>query len=194
MLVKAVHIILGSLLLALGVNGFLVPFHLLDGGMIGVGLIIHYIWGLPTGLVMLLGSIPLYIMAFFVHRPLFYNSIHGLLVSSFFIDVSAPIHTWFQVPILVSSIMGGLLVGVGIGLMLIKDTSTGGADLVAQCISRWTRWNVGVIIFLIDGMVLFFGCRIIGMYAFLYSLLAVSAVGFATSVLVHIGNRRTFLN
>ncbi|MET3695995.1 uncharacterised 5xTM membrane YitT family protein [Bacillus oleivorans] len=187
MLLKAIHIIIGSFLLSIGINGCFVPYHLLDGGMIGIGLIIHYLWGIPTGLVILFGSIPLFIMAFFVKRSLFYNSIHGLLISSLFIDLTAPISTWFHFPIIASALIGGILIGTGIGLMLLVETSTGGSDLVGQCISYWTKWNVGVIIFIIDGIVLLIGCRIIGTYAFLHSLLAVSAVGFATSTLVHFG-------
>ncbi|GAA0336351.1 hypothetical protein GCM10008967_28390 [Bacillus carboniphilus] len=187
MVQKALHIMIGSFLLGIGVNGFLVPYHLLDGGMIGIGLIVHYIWDLPTGLVMLCGSIPLYVMAFFAYRPLFYNSVHGLLVSSLLIDLTAPIHTWFELPIMISALLGGLFVGTGIGLMLIKDTTTGGTDLAAQCISRWTNWNVGFIIFFIDGLVLLLGYQFIGTYAFLHSVLAISAVGFSTSTIVHLG-------
>ena len=43
-------ILIGSLLLGIGINGFLVPHHLLDGGITGLALIIHYYFGFPTGL------------------------------------------------------------------------------------------------------------------------------------------------
>ena len=79
---KAMAIFFGSLLLGIGINGFLVPHHLLDGGIIGIGLIIHYYYGWPTGLTMIILSIPLYCLAWFYDRQFFYNSLHGLIFSS----------------------------------------------------------------------------------------------------------------
>ena len=48
---KISAIFIGSLLLGIGINGFLVPHHLLDGGITGLALIIHYYFGFPTGFV-----------------------------------------------------------------------------------------------------------------------------------------------
>ena len=76
---KMAAIMAGSLLVGVGINFFLIPYHLLDGGMIGIGLIIHYFLGLPTGLGVILSSIPLYIYAWYYEKKLFLNSLHGLL-------------------------------------------------------------------------------------------------------------------
>lgn len=184
MLRKAIAVLLGSLLCAVGINAFFVPYHLIDGGMIGVGLLAHYVWGLPAGLVMVFASIPLYIWAWFSYRPYFYNSLHGLLISSFLIDVLAPLRNWLDVSVIISAISGGLLVGIGIGVMLSQETSTGGTDLAAQLTGRLIPWNIGIIIFFIDGLVLLAGANVIGWEAFFQSLLAVCTVGIATSTLV----------
>jgi uncharacterized membrane-anchored protein YitT (DUF2179 family) len=52
-------VFIGSLLSSIGINGFLIPHRLLDGGVTGLALIFHYYYGLPTGLVMFFLSIPL---------------------------------------------------------------------------------------------------------------------------------------
>jgi uncharacterized membrane-anchored protein YitT (DUF2179 family) len=65
---KILAVLVGSMLLGIGVNGFLVPHHLLDGGMIGIGLIMHYFYGWPTGLTMIFLSIPLYVLAWILER------------------------------------------------------------------------------------------------------------------------------
>ncbi|GAJ41143.1 hypothetical protein GCA01S_058_00310 [Parageobacillus caldoxylosilyticus NBRC 107762] len=71
MLKKIMATIIGSIFLAIGINVFLVPHHLLDGGIIGIGLIVKYIWHVKAGLTIILLSIPLYIIAWFYYRPFF---------------------------------------------------------------------------------------------------------------------------
>ncbi|TLS38259.1 YitT family protein [Pseudalkalibacillus caeni] len=173
----------GSFLVGAGINGFLVPHHLIDGGMIGIGLIVKYMWGYKPGLTIILLSVPLYIYAFIYFRTYFYNSLHGLLLSSLFIDILTPLRGIFTTSILLSALIGGILVGTGIGIMLRHKTSTGGTDLLAQFIASFTSMNVGIIIFLIDGFVILAGAPTIGLDSSLYSALTISAVGFATSVL-----------
>lgn len=183
MLKKIVAVLIGSIMVGVGVNGFLVPNHLIDGGMIGIGLIMKYIWGFETGLTIICLSIPLYIFAFLHFRHYFYNSLHGLLLSSFFIDILSPMRHSFQYPSLISAMIGGFFVGSGIGIMLRYDTSTGGTDLLAQFISKILSLNVGVIIFLIDGVVIIIGSKTIGLNSTLYSAITILFVGIATSLL-----------
>ena len=181
---KILAVLVGSILLGVGVNGFLVPHQLLDGGMIGIGLIVHYFYGFPTGLTMILLSIPLYVLAWILERKYFFHSLNGLLVSSFFIDLFAPVEKGIHLGIIPSAILGGVLVGCGIGLMLRYETSTGGMDLLAQLIHKFIPVNVGILIFLIDGIVVLSGLKIIGMEKFIYSLLTIACVGLMTSLCV----------
>ena len=184
MLEKIIAMLIGSILLSLGVNGFLVPYHLLDGGVIGLGLIIHYFYGWPTGLSMILLSLPLYVLAWFFERRYFFFSLHGLIISSFCIDVFSFINGRIQLGILPSTMIGGVLVGIGIGVMLRYETSTGGTDLLAQLLTKFTSINIGIIIFLIDGLIITSGIQVVGLEKFFYSFLTIICVGFMTTVTV----------
>ncbi|MED4970082.1 YitT family protein [Parageobacillus toebii] len=190
MLKKMTITIIGSMFLAIGINVFLVPHHLLDGGIIGISLIIKYIWHVKVGLTMVLLSIPLYIMAWFYYRPFFYNSLHGLLFSSLMIDIFSVLRGIIMLDPMISSIIGGVLVGIGIGIMLREETSTGGTDLLAQFIARMTNWNVGIIIFMMDTLIIAIGSFIIDSTSFLYSLVVVTIVGIATTMLTQTGGWR----
>jgi uncharacterized membrane-anchored protein YitT (DUF2179 family) len=181
---KIAAMLIGSLLLSLGINGFLVPYHLLDGGVIGLGLIIHYFYGWPTGLSMIVLSLPLYILAWFFERRYFYYSLHGLIISSFCIDLFSFMNEGFHLGILPSTVLGGILVGFGIGLMLRYEMSTGGTDLLAQLLTKFTSVNVGIIIFLIDGLIITCGIQVVGLERFFYSLLTILFVGLITSITV----------
>ncbi|WP_421378972.1 YitT family protein [Bacillus salacetis] len=186
------QIILGSLLVAIGINAFFVPQHFLDGGMIGIGLISHYWLDFKPGLTIVVLSIPLYILAFYFDRSLFYKSIHGLWLSSLLIDMLKPLSENIDLIPVMSALAGGVFVGVGIGLMLLAEAATGGTDLLAQIIGKSTGWNVGLIIFVIDTFVLLGGFTLIGAYSFFHSLLAVSTVGFFTALLTHNKNRKGY--
>jgi uncharacterized membrane-anchored protein YitT (DUF2179 family) len=186
------QIILGSLLVAIGINAFFVPQHFLDGGMIGIGLISHYWLDLKPGLTIVVLSIPLYILAFFFDRGLFYKSIHGLWLSSLLIDMLQPLSQKINMIPIAAALAGGAFVGVGIGLMLLAEAATGGTDLLAQMIGKSTGWNVGIIIFIIDTLVLLGGFTLIGAYSFFHSLLAVSTVGFFTALLTHNNKRKGY--
>jgi uncharacterized membrane-anchored protein YitT (DUF2179 family) len=183
MLKKMIVTIIGSIFLAIGINVFLVPHHLLDGGIIGIGLIVKYIWHVKAGLTIILLSIPLYIMAWFYYRPFFYNSLHGLLFSSLMIDVFSMLRGIIILDPMISSVIGGGLVGIGIGIMLREETSTGGTDLLAQFIAKMTNWNVGIIIFIMDALIITVGSFVIDSASFLYSLIVVTVVGIVTTML-----------
>ncbi|MFD2443636.1 YitT family protein [Bacillus sp. CGMCC 1.16607] len=183
---KALAIIVGSIFLSIGINFFLIPFELLDGGIIGIGLIINYLLGLKAGLVIIFLSIPIFILAWIYNRTYFFNSLHGMLFSSFVIDLLFPFHenftSTFSISPIISSIFGGIFVGLGIGIMLRFETSTGGTDLIAQFLSEKLYINVGLMIFIIDALVIIAGGLLLSRDTFILSALTITFVGVATSL------------
>ena len=182
-LTKGLVIIVGSISLSLGINLFLTPYEILDGGVVGLALILHYLYKLKIGLMIIIISIPIFIIAWFKYRAYFYNSIHGLIASSVIIDLLKPVRNFVQIDALYSAIFGGILVGFGIGLMLRFQTSTGGTDLIAQFICDKTGINVGILIFFIDSIVIVIGGFLLSTSTFLLSIITVLVVGITTSVI-----------
>jgi len=180
---KGLVIIVGSISLSLGINLFLTPYEILDGGVVGLALILHYLYKLKIGLMIIIISIPIFIIAWFKYRAYFYNSIHGLIASSVIIDLLKPVRNLVQMDALYSAIFGGILVGFGIGLMLRFQTSTGGTDLIAQFICDKTGINVGILIFFIDSIVIVIGGFLLSTSTFLLSIITVLVVGITTSVI-----------
>ncbi|MDC3417696.1 YitT family protein [Aquibacillus salsiterrae] len=183
---KIASIIIGSIFLSIGVNIFLVPYHLLDGGVIGLGLIANYLTGVQAGLFIIFISIPIFTIAWVYKRAYFYNSMHGMLFSSFSIDFLSstpfPYLTDEWLPPIASSIIGGILIGIGIGIMLRYQTSTGGTDLLAQLLATKINVNVGVLIFVVDAFVISLGGLLISFDAFLLSIVTILFVGIFTSL------------
>ncbi|WP_342565785.1 YitT family protein [Paenibacillus sp. FSL R7-0345] len=185
-LLRFAVILLGSLLIAAGTNFFLVPYKILDGGVIGIALIINYIGGVKIGLAVILCSLPIFLLAWVKERDIFYNSILGLLISSFLIELLAPLQYYFlyyiEIGSISSAIIGGFLMGSGLGLMLRYKASTGGTDLLAKFIKRYIPLNVGVLIFLGDIVIIAAGGLLISKETFFHSLLTIISGGVATGL------------
>jgi uncharacterized membrane-anchored protein YitT (DUF2179 family) len=181
---KLAAILIGSLLISIGINGFLVPHHLIDGGVDGIALILHYYFDYKTGLCILFLSLPLCFFSWFFKPVYFYSSIHGLLISAFFIDLLDPLRTQFSLPIFLSSLIGGSLIGIGIGVMLRNDTSTGGTDLLARLISDSTKINIGISILIIDGLVAAAGYKTLGLRSFFFSCVTIGIIALITHIIM----------
>ncbi len=184
---KALTIFIGSILVAIGVNTFLVPFELLDGGALGISLIIHYAMGVKVGLTFLIVGIPIFMLAWKYYRSFFYNGIHGMLLSSLIIDLLYPLQMigreLVSVP-LISAMCGGIFIGAGVGIMLRLDISIGGTDLLAQMIARKLAINPGVMIFCIDILIVTMGSLLIPSIHLVLSFTTVFMVGITTSLIV----------
>lgn len=191
---KGLAILIGSLFLAVGINVFLAPYEILDGGIIGLSLILHYLFRLKIGLMIIVLSLPIFILAWFKYRNYFYNSLHGLLVSSVAIDLFKPLRFLFKIEALYAAIIGGIIVGLGIGIMLKFETSTGGTDLLAQYISYKTKINVGVIILVIDSFIVLLGGLLLSKDTLFLSIITIFFVGISTSAITGKAIQSTYLN
>lgn len=188
---KAAAILIGSLLVGVGVNLFLVTEKLLDGGIIGIGLLSKYYLDWPVGAVIILVSIPIYVVVFFRDRPLFYNSFLGLILSSISIDALSVLRPYSFLDAPDAAVTGGVFIGAGIGLMLAYETNTGGTDLLAQFLARRTGISVALLIFLIDGVIVVSGLEVIGPYHTVFSLLTITSVAITTHYFSQVEKRRS---
>ncbi|SHR52884.1 Uncharacterized BCR, YitT family COG1284 [Mycobacteroides abscessus subsp. abscessus] len=180
---KFLATIIGSLLLGIGVNGFFVPNHLIDGGILGIALIIHYFFDFQTGITMVALSLPICVFSSLNDRNYFFNNLQGMLVSSLFIDLLAPLRYQFLVPHFLSALIGGVIIGVGVGLMLRYKTSTGGTDLLAKIISETFSFNIALVIIFIDGLIVLAGFTVLELESFINSCVAITIVGLTISLI-----------
>lgn len=184
---RALAIVIGSSLIAIGLNGFLIPFGLLEGGALGISLIFHYLLGVNVGFIFLLISIPIFIVAWIFYRPFFFNGIHGMLLSSLVIDMLSPLNSITKgliISPLAGAIGGGIIIGIGIGIMLRLDISIGGTDLLAQMMARRLSINPGIMIFCLDLLIVTIGSFTVPTTQLSMSLVTIISVGMMTSLLV----------
>lgn len=150
-------VILGSFVLAVGVVFFIVPFHVVPGGVYGISILINHLSGLPIGIMALIINIPLFIWGIKVLGAQFgVKTFLSIVLTAIFIDAMTHFSGGkaLTADILVSSMFGGVFIGAGIALVIRGDATTGGTDIIAQIISKYTKIPVGQLFLLVDGLII----------------------------------------
>lgn len=175
-------IVLGSFILALGFVLFITPYKIVPGGVYGIGIVLHHLFGAPVGLVGLILNIPLTILGIKILGPRFgVKTIIGFVLASVFIDGLAML--WGDAPLveddpLLSSIFGGVLIGFGLGLIFRSRATSGGSDIIAMIAAKYTRMPVGQLLIIIDSIIVIFGLVAFGDWKIpLYSWIVIFITG-----------------
>lgn len=157
--------------MALGVGLFLLPNQLSSGGVSGIATIIYYFLNIPMGISILVINIPIFLFTIYrLGKKVFINSIIGTTSLSIFIDLIDKIPP-FTNDRLLACIYGGILIGVGTGIVLKYNSSTGGSELFSQIVKSYKNGiPMGTILIIIDFIVvglniLFFKEIEIGLYS-----------------------------
>lgn len=156
---KSLFVIIGSFFIAFSAVAFLNPNSIITGGGVGLAQLFHALFpSITLGFWIAIVSIPLIILGYkyFGKAFIFKTFISIILISAFtdllkeFINLQAMTHE----PIL-ASIFGGLLIGLGVGLVMLGKSSTGGTTILAEVIALKTRYKTSQIILVIDGLIMF---------------------------------------
>lgn len=138
-----IGIILGAFILAVSIQAVIVPAHLLTGGISGIAIIIHFLTGVQVSILYIVLNIPIFIAGIkFISRRFAVYSLMGMLALTFFLGITS---SWnFHIDdVLLASVLGGVLNGIGTGMNLRSKGSTGGLDIIAAIIKRYWGFNIG---------------------------------------------------
>lgn len=164
-------VVLGAVLTAVGLQYFLLPNHLLDGGVTGISILGAYLSGIPFGLFLLVLNIPFVYLGYkkFGREFALYSCLGIVTLAALtFVHIE---HGFTDVPIL-AAIFGGMFVGIGVGLVIRYGGVIDGLDTVAVLIDRVTVFSTGEAIMAINGLIITAAGFVFGWENALYSLIA----------------------
>jgi uncharacterized membrane-anchored protein YitT (DUF2179 family) len=164
-------ITLGCIIFAISYSWFLIPFKVAPGGVGGISQILYHIFGFPAGISMIVINIPLFVIAwFFLGRQFGLKSFFGMILGAFLVDLFEPkklyytfdsfknvINTeyWaFTDNILLASIAGSVLLGIGLGLIFKFRGSTGGTDIPVAILKQYTGFSLGTGYWIIESAII----------------------------------------
>lgn len=160
LLLDTLFITLGSIIYAASINIFTAPNNLAPGGLSGLATIINYTSDgrFPIGITILFLNIPIFIWGFIEGGWRFVAKTGAAtLVSSLAIDLLAPYMPAYQGDMLLTTVFGGCLSGLGLSLILIRGATTGGTDMIATLLGRhFPHLSMGRLLLLLDVLVVAF--------------------------------------
>ncbi len=183
--VEYTYIVIGTFIAGLAVAGFITPAKIASGGVNGIGTICYYTFGWDPGIVMLACSIPLFLIGMKIFGPIYgAKSLIGSSLLSLWVSVIGQLTGYDgflnyadKVDVLLSAIFGGVLIGAGIGLVMRSGANTGGTDIVAQIINKYTPLPLGTALFLVDGLIIVAGAVVFGFERALFAIITLYLSG-----------------
>lgn len=169
---RYIFLFIGSVFAALGLEIFLVPNRIIDGGIIGISIIASHLTKWPLGVFVVGLNLPFLMFGYkqigktFVFSSLFSIVSLSLLVSVFH-DLVVVTHD-----ILLAAVFGGIVLGIGVGLIIRSSGSLDGTEMVAIVISKKIAFSVGEIVMFFNLFILSSAGLVFGWDRAMYSLLA----------------------
>jgi uncharacterized membrane-anchored protein YitT (DUF2179 family) len=151
----------GAFILATSFVLFITPYRIVPGGVYGISIVMHYLLGTPVGLVALCFDVPLTLIGIKFLGPRFgMKTVVGFSLTALFTDTLT--FFWGFEPLvkgdaLLSSIFGGVLAGLGLGLIFKAKATSGGSDIVAMILAKYTRLPLGILMIYVDSAIVLIG-------------------------------------
>nr|WP_233275746.1 YitT family protein [Salibacterium aidingense] len=171
-------ILAGSMILAVSYNLFLLPNRIASGGLSGFATIVYEVTGIEPALTLWSLNIPVFVAGILLLGGLTYGgkTLAGTLFVPLVIYLTRNVDAAVQDPLL-AALFGGIGVGAGLGLVFRAHASTGGTDLIAQIIHKYTGASLGACVFIMDGLIVTTSAFVFSLEYALYALIALFVTG-----------------
>lgn len=166
-----IMITIGAVMAAVALECFLLPNTVLDGGVNGISIIISKLFDLPLSILVVLLNIPfMYIGYKHLGKAFLFRTIYAIVAFSLFLELAAELGT-FTEEILLATVFGGMILGVGVGLIIRFGGCIDGTESLAMVISKKTNLSVGQIVLIFNLVIYTCAGFIFGFDRAMYSLL-----------------------
>jgi len=155
-------LIVGTLILAIGYAFFMTPYKITPGGIYGISIVLHHKFGFPVGMAALCFNLPLTLLGLKLLGPRFgVKTFVGFCLTALFTDGL----TWLfgKDPlqlgdeIVLASVFGGVVMGIGVGMIFKAKASSGGSDVIASILSKYTKIPMGKQLMIVDSCIVLIG-------------------------------------
>jgi uncharacterized membrane-anchored protein YitT (DUF2179 family) len=159
---KALWLLLGTLCVGVGLEIFLIPNQIIDGGVVGMAIMAAHLTRLPTGLFLLVLNLPFLWLGYKqIGKTFALTTAASVVLMSVFVSLLKPVPGLTD-DLLLAAVFGGVILGLGVGLVLRNGGSLDGTEVVAVMLTRRLPFSVGEI-------VMFFNLFILGSAGFVFS-------------------------
>jgi uncharacterized membrane-anchored protein YitT (DUF2179 family) len=161
-LLRMLLITLGASLMAVGLEIFLVPNNVIDGGITGISIMLSYLTGWKLGIFLFLLNVPFFFLGYKqIGKTFALSTLYGIIILSIGTTLLHPVPAFTQ-DILLATVFGGIILGVGVGIVIRYGGSLDGTEILAILFNNKLPFSVGEII-------MFFNLFILGSAGFVFT-------------------------
>ncbi|MBM6761567.1 YitT family protein [Megamonas hypermegale] len=169
---KYLYLFIGAIIAAVGLEVFLIPNHIIDGGVVGISIMLSAVTGLPFGVLLIVINLPFLFLGYkYIGKPFAIATTFSIICLSFWSNIFLPV-----LPVtndfFLAAVFGGIITGTGVGLVIRNGGSFDGTEIVAIITDRKTVFSVGEIVMFINLFILSSASLIFGWDKAMYSLVA----------------------
>jgi uncharacterized membrane-anchored protein YitT (DUF2179 family) len=169
---RTFFIIFGAILMGVGIEEFLVPNKILDGGIVGISIILSHLTGVKLGIFIFVLNIPFFFIGYKqIGKTFALSTLLGIAVLSLTTTLlhNVPV---FTEDLLLATVFGGIVLGVGVGIVIRYGGSLDGTEIMAILINKRIPFSVGEIIMFFNVFIFITAGFVFGWDRAMYSLLA----------------------
>ncbi|CYU91466.1 TPA: YitT family protein [Streptococcus suis] len=171
-----ISVTLGSVVMAIGFNSFFLENNIVSGGVGGLAIALNALLGWSPSDFVLYCNIPLLIICcFFLGKSVFIKTVYGAIIYPLCIKLTAGLPNLTENPLL-AAIFGGIILGFGLGLVFLGNSSTGGTGILIQFIHKYTPLSLGLTMAIIDGIIVGLGFVAFDTDTVMYSIIALMTI------------------
>ncbi|MDF2680404.1 MAG: YitT family protein [Brevibacillus sp.] len=169
---RALIIFIGAILVSVGLEIFLVPNNIIDGGVTGLSIMLSHLTGLKLGLFLFVLNLPFLIIGLKqIGKTFAISTLFGVAVMSAGTSLLLPVPSLTH-DLLLSAVFGGIIVGIGVGLVIRAGGSLDGTEIVAILLTKKSPFSVGEVVMFFNIFILGSAGFIFGWDRAMYSLIA----------------------
>lgn len=185
--IRYIYIIIGCLFSAIGIHLFLTPNGLLADGATGLAMIAYFTLHLPLSLGLLIINIPLfYSFHKYLSSDFLKTSLFGFIIYTIILEFTSNILISLSPTndLVLASVFGGVLNGIGCGFVFKAATSTGGTDIIGFYIKKKYGFDIGTTCFVINALIILLSLFTLGTTIALYTLISMYITGKLTDIVI----------
>nr|WP_193559368.1 YitT family protein [Metabacillus litoralis] len=169
---RVLFIFIGAVLMAVGLEIFLVPNQVIDGGIVGISIILSHLLGWKLGLFIFLLNIPFFFIGYKqIGKTFALSTVFGISILSIATVLLHPVPA-FTEDVLLATVFGGITLGIGVGIVIRYGGSLDGTEILAILANKKLPFSVGEIIMFFNIFILGSAGFVFGWNRAMYSLIA----------------------
>jgi len=169
---KYLFLFIGSILTAIGLEIFLIPNNIIDGGVIGISIMLSYLSNYPLGMFIFFLNIPFLVLGYrHIGKTFVLSTLFSISSLSVWVSILHPIPGLTE-DLMLAAVFGGIIVGIGVGLIIRYGGSLDGTEIIAIILDKRTGFSVGEIVMFFNLFILSSAGLIFGWDKAMYSLIA----------------------